>query len=58
MPTPTPEPETSVLVSRYDADGDSNFTRTELGQAIRDYADGKITYSQVLKLYLEWGRNR
>ena len=34
-----PDPETSVLVAKYDGDG--NFTRTELGQVLKDYADGK-----------------
>ena len=66
-PTPTPTPtappapepraapdtetEISDIVSRYDANDDGSISRTELGQAIKDYAAGEITYSQMLEVY-------
>ncbi len=58
-PTPTPEtdpgpaqePETSDIVDRYDADGDGSISRTELGDALKGYAAGEITYSEMLEVY-------
>ena len=59
-PTPTPEPEdtspqeteTSDIVARYDTDGDGKISRTELGDAIRAYSRGEMTYSQFMEIYL------
>ena len=46
------EPEVSDIVKSYDADGDGSISRTEMGVAIRDYADGKIAYTQVVEIYM------
>ncbi len=61
-PTPTPEtdpgpaqePETPAVVDRYDADGDGSISRTELGEALKGYAAGEITYSQMLEVYMAY----
>ena len=45
-PEPAPEPETSDIVDRYDANGDGKIDLSEYSQAARDYAAGKITYAE------------
>ncbi len=49
-PTPTPGPDTSDVVDRYDANDDGVIDDSERRQAIRDYTDGKITYSEMLEV--------
>ena len=46
-PTPTPEPEQDV-VARYDANGDGAIDASEYRQAAKDYAAGKIDYTEML----------
>ncbi len=53
-PGPTQEPETPDAVDRYDADDDGSISRTELGDAVKDYAAGEITYSEMLEVYMAY----
>ena len=55
-PEPEPEPETSDIVARYDANGDGKIDLSELQQAFRDYAVGKITYEEMLEVSNAYAR--
>ncbi len=41
-------------MDRYDADGDGSISRTELGDALKGYAAGEITYSEMLEVYMAY----
>ena len=49
-PEPTPEPETSDIVARYDSNGDGKIDVSEYQQAFRDYIAGKITYEEMMEV--------
>ena len=55
-PTPTPQPPADSSLTgaaaRYDANGDGKIDMSEYQQAVRDYADGKITYEEMLEVTL------
>ena len=55
-PTPTPEPPADSSLTgaaaRYDANGDGKIDMSEYRQAVNDYADGKITYEEMLEVTL------
>ena len=46
-----PEPETSGIAARYDANGDGNIDGSEFRQARQDFVTGEIDYSEFLEVY-------
>ena len=52
QPESEPASGLSGAAARYDANGDGTIDLTEYRQAVRDYADAKITYAEVLEVTL------
>ncbi len=55
QPTPQPEPEPpsselTGVAARYDANSDGAIDVTEWRRAVRDYADGKLSYGEMFQV--------
>ena len=56
MPTPEPPADSSLkgAAARYDANGDGKIDLSEYRRATNDYADGKISYAEMLEVLMAY----